>query len=548
MSRVLQLVGTDLRRLKFWLVTGVGVLLLVQLFGVALLYLPRAEQGRAISDQWRLLSQVATGLEAARLALAFMIGVVLVRGDKLVGETAFWLTRPIAGARLLLAKAVVAFLVFGVLPVVISLPWWLWCGLTAGQVSAAATPIVVGAFLAALPGMAAAALTDSLSRALLWGVLGSVCCALLLGGAATVLSTGLGGLILRWELLAAAAAGFAIAWGVQYLRRSIGWAVFGGLAAVLAAVSYVVLTSSVIALPATPMHEEKPKATGQVARATVERLRGSNSNGWRVRLGVRASDIPPGRFVHGGRVAVRWQWHGGPNFGVAGSLIPEWSVADMEALGYRDNEQDAAMATWVSAQNKRAVAAGRRVGEAPLGPKEVARNFTVIADVPAGFAGLLGLRPSRCSVVGEARLAAVRLLVGEPIQSREWTARRARGFRVARVDWRGGGLVLDVRETFLSRHLLAEFGQFVPPLGNPRFVGLDRERSQFWKAGEERVVGSPITVNSVQVYWNSVRLPIGDADRETVEDRVRLAQLYGEDVGSYRVDVHEEGFLPEPGR
>jgi len=66
-------------------------------------------------------------------------GLVMgVQDDDPVCDTdAFWITRPIAGGRLLAAKAGLLVLLW-LLPILITAPWWLWHGYDAGQLSRAA--------------------------------------------------------------------------------------------------------------------------------------------------------------------------------------------------------------------------------------------------------------------------------------------------------------------------------------------------------------------------------------------------------------------------
>ncbi len=63
-----------------------------------------------------------------QLILCCVLVAALIHEDSVVGENAWWVTRPISGARLLGAKLVGLVLFFWVLPQVVSLPWWLYSG------------------------------------------------------------------------------------------------------------------------------------------------------------------------------------------------------------------------------------------------------------------------------------------------------------------------------------------------------------------------------------------------------------------------------------
>jgi len=67
-------------------------------------------------------------LAGLQLFLGCLLVAALIHEDTVVGENAWWVTRPISGARLLGAKLAGLVLFFGVLPQVVSLPWWLYSG------------------------------------------------------------------------------------------------------------------------------------------------------------------------------------------------------------------------------------------------------------------------------------------------------------------------------------------------------------------------------------------------------------------------------------
>ncbi len=82
----------------------------------------------------------------------FLVGS-LVFADPLVERDAFWITRPISGGQLLAAKAAGAFLMIVLFPVLVSLPWWIDCGLGAKGIALAAAHLGAGYLLLAAFGM-----------------------------------------------------------------------------------------------------------------------------------------------------------------------------------------------------------------------------------------------------------------------------------------------------------------------------------------------------------------------------------------------------------
>jgi len=101
------------------------------------------------------------------LVVTYMLVAGVIQEDS-VASPAFWQTRPISGSRLLAAKALGLVLMFGVLPVVLTVPWWLGCGFGWAEIGRAAMEtfaVQMGVALLALPW---AAVTGSYGRFLLW--------------------------------------------------------------------------------------------------------------------------------------------------------------------------------------------------------------------------------------------------------------------------------------------------------------------------------------------------------------------------------------------
>jgi hypothetical protein len=164
MNLTLHLVLSDLRRMRVWLIVWIMVLMLPSAAGFMIVL---GEPVRA--TEWTLPDKVVL-LPGLQALVGYMLTVILLHEHRLVGTTQYWLTRPISRGRLLRAKAIVVFLMVGLLPVIASLPWWLWCGFTAGQLINAAGETILVMMLIALAAALMAVLTDSFPRALLWTV------------------------------------------------------------------------------------------------------------------------------------------------------------------------------------------------------------------------------------------------------------------------------------------------------------------------------------------------------------------------------------------
>jgi hypothetical protein len=172
-----QIVRKDLYKLRIPLAIWLGFMMVQVGFNMAV-------SGFFGPPNWNGLALVAPGVEGCVRFLinplaAYLFASWIVFADPLVERDAFWITRPISGWRLLAAKLTAAGLVFFVLPVVASLPWWLACGLGAKDILLGAI-LQHGPLLAvALVGMTMAAITDGFPRYVLWTIAGAAVAAVI---------------------------------------------------------------------------------------------------------------------------------------------------------------------------------------------------------------------------------------------------------------------------------------------------------------------------------------------------------------------------------
>ena len=117
------------------------------------------------------LQQGSGGLLWLQIVMGYILVARLVQADALVGTNGFWPTRPISAARLLAAKALGVLLIFGVLPVLLLLPWWLSCALGWREIFWTAVETLSWQLLMIGPAFLVASLTDDLGRVLLWTLL-----------------------------------------------------------------------------------------------------------------------------------------------------------------------------------------------------------------------------------------------------------------------------------------------------------------------------------------------------------------------------------------
>jgi hypothetical protein len=106
-----------------------------------------------------------------QFATGYLLVTQFVQDDELTGTRMFWLTRPISMRRLLAAKVLGVLLVFAVLPVLLLLPWWLYCGFGLRDLAWTAFETLGWQLLMIAPAFLLAALTDEISRVLMWTLL-----------------------------------------------------------------------------------------------------------------------------------------------------------------------------------------------------------------------------------------------------------------------------------------------------------------------------------------------------------------------------------------
>jgi hypothetical protein len=169
-----------------------------------------------------------TGLVIVQLVMGYVLVARLVQADTLAGTTSFWRTRPISSHRLLVAKALGAFLLFGLLPIMLLLPWWLYCGYGWREILWTGIDTLGWQLLMIAPAFLIASLTDELGRLLLWSLM------LLIGLVSWVLllQVVLGSVEWRGRVIGAGA-------GVMYTRLWVGALVFVTGAGAIAAHHYL---------------------------------------------------------------------------------------------------------------------------------------------------------------------------------------------------------------------------------------------------------------------------------------------------------------------
>jgi hypothetical protein len=119
MNLACHIVRKDLKR--FWAPLLLPCAITVIRFGIG----SRLLQANDPSSVW--FERMALGanlLWGIGLVVTFVMAAAIIQEDSVAGP-AFWQTRPISGSRLVAAKSLGLILMLGLLPVSLSIPWWL---------------------------------------------------------------------------------------------------------------------------------------------------------------------------------------------------------------------------------------------------------------------------------------------------------------------------------------------------------------------------------------------------------------------------------------
>ncbi len=163
MNLIWHIIKKDLRALKWPLLLWLGFIVAKLGVGVTLLTADGTE-----SPEWFTRMDGLGKVLAAFECVSFVLAAALVQEDLLVGTKSFWVTRPISGARLMSAKLLTLFLVFGAMPLLLTLPWWLGCGYGLREIGWAALETSAIHAACVLIGILWAVVTDGFGRFLMW--------------------------------------------------------------------------------------------------------------------------------------------------------------------------------------------------------------------------------------------------------------------------------------------------------------------------------------------------------------------------------------------
>lgn len=332
MKLTLHLVWNELRRLRGWVIAAILISAIQPIVGFWL-----TAGGNLAEGDWSNAGRIAAMANYLRAVFVYVLTIVLVQNDSLMGTKQFWATRPISWTRLLLAKMITGAVVFSILPGIVSLPWQVWCGFGATEILSAAGEHLVPLALIAIPAALIASVTDSLARALLWTpVLYAVLASAVGGFGSAIEPLRERVLIFAVMVVWATSAGAVV---LRYGRRHRPWETLIGCILMIMLVSMLLRTVGV-RLPefeprawrahvADGVSLEFARAERRIDARVNRRPRNETSDS--ISVSLRARGVPNGFELHA--IGVRSSWLAGASFTGQGEVA---SVAPShELLGFK---------------------------------------------------------------------------------------------------------------------------------------------------------------------------------------------------------------------
>ena len=267
------------------------------------------------------LQLVAAVLIVVDIAFTLLLGALLVQEDGVAGTAAFWRTRPISRSRLLAAKLLSAGTLLVAPAILPALPWWWVCGLDAAQMARAALEVALFQIAVLSVAFAAAAVTTTLGRCLVWGIVAF---------AAVNVGVGVANQSMPWLALTPAVLVpllflvLVATVAVQYLtlRRSRALTVLAiGGAAALVLPSLLVVAGGGSPDTVRGQFPRDPEVRPEVARGVAVKFLSAQGreqkygNGRKIEwitMEFEASGLPAGLHAKVLFATMRWQWANEP--------------------------------------------------------------------------------------------------------------------------------------------------------------------------------------------------------------------------------------------
>lgn len=527
MNLVWHITKKDLRRLTGPLAGLVLVELITICIGLAL------RSGNGVDFEWftrmELYLNLARGAEAL---MTFILVGLLVHEDALVGMQVFWRTRPISNGLLLRSKLLTGALIFGVLPILVAVPWWLVCGCGLGNMIPAALEMMGWTAFVVVPASALALISDNLGRYISMTVVGYALgtFSLLMGIAylpsqdqinwgvmqsRSVISLVL--ILVGWLVI--------VAW--QFRRRSlvIPHAILIILVIVVPQVMWGWPTDVFVAW--RPRQDDSSEATRDIA-FTAESARVDYAEGTAksLEMTLRANRLPADRVFTAAGADLTWQSRSGLHYatGFSPGYGGNYSVM-REMLGVANVLPDGETARWQEEKRLERLKknpASHEEMQPPLSPEEARK----VVALRFGLNGTGMFEPPSVENSPELRIDVVVARpqkLGElPIQPSDWLKMDGRNVRITQVrkmthPAKTNGWATAFEETRFNFIATDPEGEWFAPLWRLFHVGASKVLpSNCWLVSRELGIaynGGPIAANfpsvridGVQVAWRTANI------------------------------------------
>ena len=510
MKQVFHLVAKDLRHLRGWVFGWLATLTVPVVIGVLLL------RDEPTPDQWNAYGVVLGAALGLQVVVAYLMTILLVQADRVVGTDAFWVTRPISGGRLLASKLVTAGLVFVGGAVLLYVPWWLFCGLGVREILVTAVELLPPAATVLVPAMLIGALTDSLGRALLWSMILAAVGLMVPAFFSVVLSSSsarFGSDLALFFVVGCGATLLAMGTAVAILyrtRRYTRWLAVPAVGLVVA-----LLVGRFAPLVWRPADEPSEWRAERAAAVTVGFHDAYSGRGGinRSNLGIERWDnvwvgftlqgTAPDLVVEGVGARHRWTWEGGAHVGRDGRLNVLGTSGGFPMLGLKGLPPDQETVDWWREQRRPGRLSslgnpmtrpgeGFRVQANTLLPGSIAERLD---RDPARYAGSLWLTLRRPTVLNEM-----------PLQPGSWTIGGAQGMRVGGVESREHAVVIRAVDTTPFSWMETyrgwrQRGRWFGTWHDQGFVLLNRGRGEFVSLNDRP---RTLVVAGVQLTWREL--------------------------------------------
>jgi hypothetical protein len=506
MNLTLHIVRKDIVRMRVWIACWVALLLVPIVIGAMFIGKnPLADPTWTLPDKIFIITLV-------EVLVGYFLTILVIQEDSIVGTRQFWLTRPISRGRLLCAKAISAFVIVGLVPIAVSLPWWLWCSLGVTQMAGAAAETLLILVIAMLPAAVVAVLTDSFARALLWTV--ALVTVVIFGAFFFTVTTGTTvqnehemPLIVTRSAVAiiAVAAEMAAIVIVQFLVRRRGW--WLGAAGALMAITLIGATqwrwSWISGEPVEHHAERASGVTVKFNRALAGPVVGNKYRPdgvpvQRVESQWVVSGIARERSIVGAAAKQRWTWPSGTTVGrfeQFHSFSGDGSVLGLQVA--TDPETERSKGEWLQRRTKRQFAPGEFHVEtaAWLPPSVVAR----MATEPPKFEARMWWQ----AVHPELQLEI-------PLAPGRWIARNGHGIGIERVERDADTTTITfvaTRPVLITPMLfsMAEWYRHFAVDGNQWWALFDRVQGRVLYGFNEGHSDKPrwLVVSGVKIEWRT---------------------------------------------